>query len=50
MTVATAQAHPPGMPPVPEPGQVVNVRGSAWAVADVREQGLPRSPADEGTA
>lgn len=28
--------------------QVVNVRGSIWAVADVRQQGLPRSPADEG--
>ncbi|MGH3548496.1 MAG: DISARM system SNF2-like helicase DrmD, partial [Pseudonocardiaceae bacterium] len=38
------------LPPVPEPGQVVNVRGSTWAVADVRQQGLPRSPADEGTA
>ncbi|MFD4945939.1 DISARM system SNF2-like helicase DrmD [Streptomyces sp. NPDC058409] len=38
------------MPPVPEPGQVVNVRGSTWAVADIRQQGLPRSPADEGTA
>ena len=37
-------------PPVPEPGQVVNVRGSTWAVAEVRQQGLPRSPADEGTA
>jgi len=24
------------------------VRGSAWAVTDVRQQGLPRSPADEG--
>src|SRR4030095_15156246 len=39
-----------GQPPVPEQGQVVNVRGSNWAVADVRQQGLPRSPADEGTA
>ncbi|MFD3598389.1 DISARM system SNF2-like helicase DrmD [Streptomyces sp. NPDC058656] len=39
-----------GLPPVPEPGQVVNVRGSTWAVADVRRQGLPRSPADEGVA
>jgi superfamily II DNA or RNA helicase len=39
-----------GLPPVPEQGQVVNVRGSNWAVADVRQQGLPRSPADEGTA
>ena len=36
------------MPPLPEQGQVVNVRGAAWAVADVRAQGLPRSPADEG--
>nr|WP_255415802.1 DISARM system SNF2-like helicase DrmD [Promicromonospora sp. AC04] len=35
------------MPPVPEPGQIVQVRGSTWAVADVREQGLLRSPADE---
>ncbi|GLW08700.1 helicase SNF2 family protein [Microtetraspora sp. NBRC 13810] len=35
------------MPTVPEPGQVVNVRGSAWAVAYVRAQGLSRSPADE---
>jgi superfamily II DNA or RNA helicase len=26
------------------------VRGSTWAVADVRAQGLPRSPADEATA
>lgn len=34
-------------PSVPEPGQVVEVRGSTWAVADVRAQGLPRSPADE---
>ncbi|MGI6872401.1 DISARM system SNF2-like helicase DrmD [Amycolatopsis sp. 3B14] len=35
---------------MPEPGQVVNVRGSTWAVASVRRQGLPRSPADEGVA
>lgn len=35
---------------MPEPGQVVNVRGSTWAVAEVRRQGLPRSPADEGAA
>ena len=34
-------------PPVPEPGQVVEVRGSMWAVANVATQGLPRSPADE---
>jgi superfamily II DNA or RNA helicase len=34
-------------PAVPEPGQVVEVRGSTWAVAQVEQQGLPRSPADE---
>ncbi|MCA2266294.1 DEAD/DEAH box helicase family protein [Mycobacterium marseillense] len=34
----------------PEPGQVVEVRGSTWAVANVQAQGLPRSPADEATA
>ncbi|MBT8224277.1 MAG: DEAD/DEAH box helicase [Dactylosporangium sp.] len=37
-------------PAVPEPGQVVEVRGSTWAVAHVQEQGLPRSPADETVA
>ena len=37
-------------PSVPEPGQVVAVRGSTWAVADVRAQGLPRSPADESSS
>ena len=37
-----------GLPPVPEPGQVVEARGATWAVEDVREQRLPRSPADEG--
>ncbi len=42
--------QPAALPQVPEPGQVVNVRGSTWAVTDVRQQGLPRSPADEGTA
>jgi superfamily II DNA or RNA helicase len=36
------------VPPLPEQGQIVNVRGATWAVADVRAQGLPRSPADEG--
>src|SRR6266498_2535012 len=35
---------------VPEPGQVVEVRGSTWAVAQVEQQGLPRSPADETVA
>ncbi len=37
-------------PPLPEPGQVVEVRGATWAVGAVRQQGLPRSPADEGVA
>ena len=36
------------LPPLPEFGQVVEVRGSTWAVTDTVEQGLPRSPADEG--
>jgi superfamily II DNA or RNA helicase len=40
----------PVAPPVPEPGQVVEVRGSTWAVANVQAQGLPRSPADEAVA
>ncbi|KAA1251355.1 DEAD/DEAH box helicase [Mycobacterium simiae] len=35
---------------LPDPGQVVEVRGSTWAVANVHAQGLPRSPADEATA
>ncbi|PWF84030.1 DNA helicase [Kocuria rosea] len=39
-----------GLPPVPEPGQVVEVRGSRWAVADIQVQGLNRSPADETVA
>ena len=36
------------VPEVPEPGRVVEVRGATWAVADVKRQGLLRSPADEG--
>lgn len=40
----------PALPTLPEPGQVVEVRGSTWAVANVQAQGLPRSPADESTA
>lgn len=35
---------------LPEPGQVVEVRGSTWAVSNVQAQGLPRSPADEAVA
>lgn len=38
------------IPSLPEPGQVVEVRGSSWAVANVQAQGLPRSPADEAFA
>ena len=38
------------MPALPEPGQVVEVRGSTWAVANVLAQGLPRSPADDGAS
>ncbi|MGA4669208.1 DISARM system SNF2-like helicase DrmD [Propionibacteriaceae bacterium Y1923] len=38
------------VPTLPEPGQVVEARGSTWAVANVRAQGLPRSPADDATA
>lgn len=45
----TTTSSPAG-PPLPEPGQVVEVRGSTWAVASVAPQGLPRSPADEATA
>ncbi|SYZ34581.1 SNF2-related protein [Propionibacterium australiense] len=41
---------PTGPVSVPEPGQVVQVRGATWAVTDVREQGLSRSPADESRA
>lgn len=37
-------------PPLPEPGQVVEVRGSTWAVANVQAQGLPLSPADDAAA
>jgi hypothetical protein len=41
---------PAAAPPLPEPGQVVEVRGSTWAVANLNAQGLPRSPADEASA
>ena len=43
-------ATAPGSPTLPEPGQVVEVRGSTWAVANVAAQGLPLSPADDATA
>ncbi|MFC7532494.1 DISARM system SNF2-like helicase DrmD [Actinoplanes sp. GCM10030250] len=41
------QTMSPVVPAVPDPGQIVEVRGSTWAVAHVVEQSLPRSPADE---
>ncbi|MDR3661311.1 MAG: DISARM system SNF2-like helicase DrmD, partial [Mycobacterium sp.] len=43
-------AVPVAAPSLPEPGQVVEVRGATWAVTDVAAQGLPRSPADDTTA
>jgi superfamily II DNA or RNA helicase len=38
------------VPPMPEPGQVVNVRGASWAVTEVAAQGSPRAlaGADQG--
>ena len=36
-----------GAPALPDAGQVVEVRGSTWAVTNVTAQGLPRDPADE---
>lgn len=35
---------------IPEPGQLVNVRGARWSVTDVSAQSLPRSSADDGRA
>ena len=37
-----------GAPELPEVGSVVEERGATWTVTDVAEQGLVRSPADEG--
>lgn len=54
VSVAVSQQPAPlgdvARPAVPEQGQVVEVRGSTWAVAQVEEQGLPRSPGDEAVA
>ncbi|MGY1915870.1 DISARM system SNF2-like helicase DrmD [Blastococcus sp. SYSU DS0973] len=36
--------------PLPEVGQLVDVRGARWVVTDVTAQGLPRSSADDGAA
>ena len=49
-TAKNMKVAPIGVPSLPEPGQVVEVRGSAWAVSNVQAQGLPRSPADESVA
>jgi superfamily II DNA or RNA helicase len=49
-TAENIKVAPIGVPSLPEPGQVVEVRGSAWAVSNVQAQGLPRSPADESVA
>ena len=38
------------LPPVPEPGQVVNVRGATWAVTEIQAQGSPRALAGEDQA
>ena len=55
----TTQTSPPpagtaspgrSVPALPEPGQVVQVRGAVWAVTEVEAQGLLRSPADDGQA
>lgn len=46
-TAAPSPSGPAAILTLPEPGQVVEVRGSTWAVAQVQQQGLPRSPADE---
>jgi hypothetical protein len=51
MTIASprhSDADGRALPRVPEPGEIVTVRGSTWAVTNVQQQGLPRSPADEG--
>ncbi len=47
---AEAKSAPHAVPELPEPGRVVEVRGATWAVTEVQEQGLLRSPADEGRA
>ena len=54
--ILSLQKHPPedrlcpclAAPPLPEPGQVVEVRGSTWAVAR-KSAGPSASPADDAT-
>lgn len=43
----TTRATPAPLAEVPEPGQIVNVRGANWAVTDVQQQSLPRSAQDD---
>lgn len=40
-------AHEGPSSAVPETGQIVNVRGSNWAVTDIHQQSLPRSAHDD---
>ena len=35
---------------LPQEGQIVQVRGEHWAVAEIKAQGLPRSSADDSVA
>ncbi len=46
MTVTMSASAPAEL----QPGRVVAVRGSTWAITDVQEQGITRSPADETIA
>lgn len=50
MTATSEAPTTPRRPELPDAGDVVDVRGSTWAVVSVRAQGLPRSPADEAQA
>ena len=50
MTGSPVSPVVPTIPELPQPGRIVEVRGAVWAVTDVQEQGLIRSPADEGRA
>ena len=49
VTATTLPSSTPTNPPVPRPGEIVEVRGSTWAVSDVALQGLPYSSADDAT-
>jgi len=43
----TDQLAPATAADVPEPGQLVSVRGAIWAVTEVHQQSLPRSAQDD---